>query len=67
MNKHSELWKSQKWKKLRQNLFRLQRRIYKAVQAGDLRKARSLQKLVMKSRSAQLLAGDETLEEWSLN
>ncbi|NET69323.1 MAG: RNA-dependent DNA polymerase [Moorea sp. SIO1G6] len=56
MNSHSELWKSQKWKKLRQNLFRLQRRIYKAVQAGDLRKARSLQKLIMKSRSAQLLA-----------
>ncbi|NEO82479.1 reverse transcriptase domain-containing protein [Moorena sp. SIO4G3] len=54
--KHSELWKGQKWKKLRQDLFRLQRRIYKAVQAGDLRKARSLQKLVMKSRSAQLLA-----------
>ncbi|NEO35467.1 MAG: RNA-dependent DNA polymerase [Moorea sp. SIOASIH] len=55
-NRYSELWKSQKWKKLRQNLFRLQRRIYKAVQAGDLRKVRSLQKLIMKSRSAQLLA-----------
>ncbi|NEQ84677.1 MAG: RNA-dependent DNA polymerase [Moorea sp. SIO2I5] len=55
-NRYSELWKRQKWKKLRQNLFRLQRRVYKAVQAGDLRKARSLQKLIMKSRSAQLLA-----------
>ncbi|WP_353737222.1 reverse transcriptase N-terminal domain-containing protein [Moorena sp. SIO3B2] len=54
--KHSELWKSLKWRKLRQDLFRLQRRIYKAVQAGDLRKVRSLQKLIMKSRSAQLLA-----------
>ncbi|WP_365940619.1 reverse transcriptase domain-containing protein [Moorena sp. SIO3I8] len=30
--------------------------MYKAVQAGDLRKARSLQKLILKSRSAQLLA-----------
>ncbi|NEO95658.1 MAG: RNA-dependent DNA polymerase, partial [Moorea sp. SIO3G5] len=56
MNNHSELWKSQKWKKLRQTLFRLQRRVYKAVRAGDLRKARSLQKLIMKSRAAQLLA-----------
>ncbi|NEQ85309.1 MAG: RNA-dependent DNA polymerase, partial [Moorea sp. SIO2I5] len=56
MSNHSELWKNQKWKKLRQNLFRLQKRVYKAVQAGDLKKARSLQKLIMKSRSAQLLA-----------
>ncbi|EGJ30848.1 MULTISPECIES: reverse transcriptase domain-containing protein [Moorena] len=54
--KASDLWKGQQWKKLRQNLFRLQRRLYKAVQAGNLRKARSLQKLIMKSRSAQLLA-----------
>ncbi|NEO67875.1 MAG: hypothetical protein F6J98_49075 [Moorea sp. SIO4G2] len=54
--RYSDLWKSQKWKELRRNLFRLQRRVYKAVQAGDLRKARSLQKLIMKSRSAQLLA-----------
>ncbi|WP_324293525.1 MULTISPECIES: reverse transcriptase N-terminal domain-containing protein [Moorena] len=56
MNRHSELWKGQKWKQLRRNLFRLQRRVYKAVQAGDLRKARSIQKLILKSRSAQLLA-----------
>ena len=56
MIKHSDLWKSQQWKKLRQNLFRLQKRVYKAVRAGDLKKARSLQKLILKSRSAQLLA-----------
>ncbi|NEO80408.1 reverse transcriptase domain-containing protein [Moorena sp. SIO4G3] len=54
--RYSELWKGQKWKQLRRNLFRLQRRVYKAVQAGDLRKVRSLQKLILKSRSAQLLA-----------
>ncbi|NEP49786.1 MAG: RNA-dependent DNA polymerase [Moorea sp. SIO3C2] len=54
--KSSDLWKGQKWKQLRRNLFRLQKRVYKAVQAGDLRKARSLQKLILKSRSAQLLA-----------
>ena len=52
----SDLWKGQKWKKLRQNLFRLQKRVYKAVQAGDLKKVKSLQKLILKSRSAQLLA-----------
>ncbi|WP_324611022.1 reverse transcriptase N-terminal domain-containing protein [Moorena producens] len=55
-NRYSDLWKSQKWKKLRQNLFRLQKRVYKAVRAGDLKKARSLQKLIMKSRAAQLFA-----------
>ncbi|WP_293080950.1 reverse transcriptase domain-containing protein [Moorena sp. SIO3H5] len=56
MGNHSEHWKGQKWKKLRQNLFRLQKRVYKAVRAGDLKKARSLQKLILKSRAAQLLA-----------
>ncbi|NEN99722.1 MAG: RNA-dependent DNA polymerase [Moorea sp. SIO3I7] len=55
-NRYSDLWKGQKWKKLRQNLFRLQKRVYKAVRDGDLKKARSLQKLILKSRSAQLLA-----------
>jgi len=30
--------------------------VYKAVQAGDLRKARSLQKLILKSLAARLLA-----------
>ncbi|OLT63141.1 group II intron reverse transcriptase/maturase [Moorena bouillonii] len=54
--KSSDLWKKQDWKQFHKNLFRLQRRVFKAVQAGDLRKARSLQKLILKSRSAQLLA-----------
>ncbi|NEO00962.1 MAG: RNA-dependent DNA polymerase [Moorea sp. SIO3I7] len=56
MVKHSESWKGQNWKQHKKNLFRLQKRVYKAVRAGDLKKARSLQKLIMKSRSAQLLA-----------
>ncbi|OLT62145.1 group II intron reverse transcriptase/maturase [Moorena bouillonii] len=55
-NRYSDLWKRQNWKQLRRNLFRLQRRVYKAVRNGDLRKARSLQKLILKSRAAQLLA-----------
>jgi RNA-directed DNA polymerase len=52
----SELWKSFKWKKFQKTLFRLQRRVYKAVSVGDKRKARSLQKLILKSQSARLLA-----------
>ena len=52
----SELWKELPWKKFRVNLFRLQKRVFKAVQVNDMRKARSLQKLILKSKSARLLA-----------
>ena len=52
----SELWKSFKWKKFQKMLFRLQKLVYKAVRVGDKRKARSLQKLILKSQSAKLLA-----------
>ena len=52
----SELWKKLPWKKFQKTLFRLQKRVYKAVQAGDKRKARSLQKLILKSQAARLLA-----------
>ena len=54
--KASELWKNLNWKKFQKNLFRLQKRVFKAVQVGDKRKARSLQKLILKSKSARLLA-----------
>ena len=54
--KVSELWQGLPWKKFRRNLFRLQRRVFKAVRAGDKRQARSLQKLILKSTSARFLA-----------
>jgi len=50
----SESWKTLPWKKFRRNLFRLQIRVYKAVQVGDKRKAKSLQKLILKSTAARL-------------
>jgi RNA-directed DNA polymerase len=53
---HSELWKNLPWKKFQQDLFRLQRRVFKAIQVGDQRKARNLQKLILKSQSAKYLA-----------
>ncbi len=52
----SESWRKLPWKKFRKNLFRLQRRIFKAIRVGDIARARSLQKLVLKSTSAKLLA-----------
>lgn len=52
----SESWKKLPWKKFRRNLFNLQKRVFKAVQAGNKRKARFLQKLILKSKAARLLA-----------
>ena len=54
--KTSELWKKLPWKKFRRSLFRLQHRVWKAISVGDKRKARSLQKLILKSKAARLLA-----------
>ena len=55
-NNHSEAWKNLDWKKFQRDLLRLQKRIYKAMQDEDLRKVRSLQHLVLKSRAARMLA-----------
>jgi len=52
----SESWRNLPWKKFRKNLFHLQRRIFKAIRTGDIARARSLQKLILKSTSAKLLA-----------
>ncbi len=56
MGNHSESWKNFPWKKFRRDLFRLQKRVYKAIQVGDNRKAKSLMKLILKSTAARLLA-----------
>ena len=53
---NSESWRKLPWKKFRKNLFRLQKRVWKAVRAGDRPKARSLQKLILKSQAARFLA-----------
>ena len=55
-NNASESWKNLPWKQFRRSLFRLQQRVYKAVQVGDMRKAKSIQKLILKSTAARLLA-----------
>jgi RNA-directed DNA polymerase len=55
-NNTSESWKNLNWKKFRKDLFRLQCRVFKAIRAGDKRKALSLQKLILKSKAARFLA-----------
>jgi retron-type reverse transcriptase len=52
----SESWKNLNWKKFRKDLFRLQRRVFKAIRENNQRKARFLQKLILKSRAARYLA-----------
>lgn len=53
---HSDIWKSLPWKKFQRKVFRLQKRIWKAIRVGDKAKAKSLQKLLLSSRSAKWMA-----------
>lgn len=52
----SVAWNKLPWRKLEQHCFRIQKRIYRAKQNGNRRKAEKLQKLLMKSEAARLLA-----------
>lgn len=49
-------WHQLPWRKLEVAVVKLQRRIYKASQAGDIPRVHRLQKLLLKSRAAKLLA-----------
>ena len=53
---YSDDWEKTDWKKLQKVLFRLQRRIFKAVREGDKAKTRRLQKLVLSSYASRMLA-----------
>ena len=53
---YSDNWEFADWKGFQKVLFRLQRRIFKAIREGDKAKAKSLQKLVLSSRAARMLA-----------
>jgi len=59
----SEEWTALPWRKLEQHLYRLQKRIFKASARGDLKTVHKLQKLLMKSRSARLLAVRRVTQE----
>ncbi len=53
---YSDNWELLDWKKFQKILFRLQKRIFKAVRVGDKAKAKRLQKLILSSHSARMLA-----------
>ena len=49
-------WHKVNWKAVNRAIFRLQKRIYKASHNGDTKAVKKLQKLLVKSKSARLLA-----------
>src|SRR4028118_1479896 len=49
-------WQSIDWRKLERRVFKLQKRIFRASQRGDVKACRRLQKTLMKSLSARSLA-----------
>jgi RNA-directed DNA polymerase len=55
-NPESESWNTLPWRKLEQHVYRIQKRIFRAEQRGNQRAVQKLQKLMMKSRAARLLA-----------
>src|SRR5579864_8585631 len=59
----SEAWNQLPWRKLERHCFRIQKRIYRASQRGNTRAVQKLQKLLMKSEAARLLAVRRVTQE----
>ena len=49
-------WSNIPWNKIQRTVYKLQKRIYKASQRGDVKTTRRLQKLLIKSWGAKCLA-----------
>src|SRR5256885_12834593 len=56
LDPESEAWRRLPWRKFEQHVYRIQKRIYRASQRGNTRAVQKLQKLLMKSEAARLLA-----------
>ena len=56
-------WNTIPWKRVQRTVFTLQKRIYRASRRGDVRAVRKLQRLLMRSRSARLLAVRRVTQE----
>jgi RNA-directed DNA polymerase len=54
--KTTKEWRDINWRKLERRVYKLQKRIYRASQRGDVKVVRRLQKTLMKSWSARALA-----------
>lgn len=56
-------WETLPWKHLQRNVFKLQKRIYRASCRDDVRTVRKLQRLLVQSRAARLLAVRRVAQE----
>jgi RNA-directed DNA polymerase len=56
-------WQDIPWRKIQVAVFKLQRQIFRASQLGDVRKVRKLQKLLLRSYYAKLLAVRKVTQE----
>jgi len=56
-------WQSVNWRDARRRVEQLRKRIFRAVQQGDFRKARSLQKLMLRSYSNTLISVRRATQE----
>ena len=56
-------WQDIPWTKVHRHVFRLQKRMYQATQRGEVRTVRKLQKLLVKSWYARLLAVRRTTQD----
>src|SRR5438094_9560479 len=56
LDPESESWNKLPWRKFEQHVYRIQKRIFQAEQRGNRRAVHKLQKLLMKSRAARMLA-----------
>ncbi len=59
----SEAWNKLPWRKFEQHVYRIQKRIYQARKRGNERAVQKLQKLLMKSEAARLLAVRRVTQE----
>jgi len=59
----SEAWREVPWRKLERHVYRIQKRIYRASQRGNTRAVHKLQKLLMKSEAARMLAVRKVTQE----
>lgn len=56
-------WHEINWRKLERRVYKLQKRIYQASNRGDTKTVRRLQKTLMKSWSARVLAVRRVTQE----
>jgi len=53
--KDNDRWTSMLWKKVEKNVLNIQKRIYKAIKAGQIGKAKKLARLLLRSTSSNIL------------